>query len=123
MESTNGQSGAFPSGRGTPSVPPIDTPDLDRLTQDFHTFVADCEALFRNARTLSGQGTAYARAELSRRLDDAWQKFGEVREAAGQRAVQVRASTEDYVRREPLKAVGVAAALGVLIALLMSRRS
>ena len=31
------------------------SPDVDQLTRDFRTFIADCETLFRNATTLCAQ--------------------------------------------------------------------
>ncbi|HVO90382.1 MAG TPA: hypothetical protein VMV45_17730 [Casimicrobiaceae bacterium] len=97
--------------------------DFDRLVQDWRAFVSDAEALLRNARTLSGEGAAYARTELGRQMDQARQRFGDLRSVANERAGQMRASTEDYVRREPFKAIAIAAAAGALVALLMSRRS
>jgi ElaB/YqjD/DUF883 family membrane-anchored ribosome-binding protein len=97
--------------------------DLDRLAQDFRTFITDAEALLRNARTLSGEGAQYARVELSRRMEQARERLDDLRNVAGERAVQVRASTEDYVRREPFKAIAIAAAAGAFAALLMTRRS
>jgi len=137
MEGTNGQSGTLPMQAGTgvfndrtegnrtstAGVSGQAGADLERLTQDFKAFVADCESLFRNARTLSGQGAEVARVELSRRMDFARERLGDWRNVAGERAGQVRASTEDYVRREPFKAVGIAAAAGAFMALLMTRRS
>jgi ElaB/YqjD/DUF883 family membrane-anchored ribosome-binding protein len=96
--------------------------DFDRLVQDWRTFVSDAEALLRNARTLSGEGAAYARVELGRQMEQARQRFGDWRVVANERAGQVRASTEDYVRREPFKAIAIAAAAGAFVALIMSRR-
>jgi len=76
----------------------------------------------RNAGNLSGEGAALARAEISRRLTDAQERLGELRQTANVQATRLRSSTEDYVRREPFKAVGIAAAVGALVALLLSRR-
>lgn len=94
--------------------------DFDRLRDDFRAFVADCQTLLRNAGTLSGEGATLARAELSKRMADAQVRLDDMRRTANDRAMQVRVSTEDYVRREPFKALGIAAAAGALVALLMS---
>jgi len=138
MEGTNGQSGTLPMQSGTGAMGSNQqnlgnqnlglaggqaSAELDRLAQDFKTFMSDCESLLRNARTLTGQGAEVARTELTRRMDMARDRFGDWRNVAGERAVQYRASTEDYVRREPFKAVGIAAAAGAFLALLMTRRS
>ena len=97
-------------------------PDLEQLTRDFRTFVADCETLLKNAGTLSGAGATVARAQLSEKMQAARVKLDEVRSTANDRAARTRASTEEYVRREPMKALGYAVAAGAILGLMMSRR-
>jgi ElaB protein len=111
------------SGNGNLSqMPKPVSPDLDQLTRDFRTFVSDCETLFRNATTLSGSGAAVARAQLSEGMAAAKIKFDAIRMTATDRAARTRAATEDYVRREPIKAIAWAAGAGAVLGLLMSRR-
>lgn len=98
------------------------SPDLDQLTRDFRAFIADCETLFRNATTLSGSGAAVARTQLSDGMAAAKIKFDAMRMTAADRAARGRAATEDYVRREPIKAIAYAAGAGAVLGLLMSRR-
>jgi ElaB/YqjD/DUF883 family membrane-anchored ribosome-binding protein len=112
----------LPSRAGVPPVPPAMSPDVDRLTRDFRQLISDFETLLKNAQMLSTEGAAVARAELTRRLADARVKFSTLKESAGERAVRTRGATEDYVRREPLKAVLVAAAVGAIVALVVARR-
>ena len=112
----------LPSDSGTPPVPTTASPELDRLARDFRAFVADCEALFRNAQSLTGEGSAVLRAELARKIADARVKLDAVRTTATEQVAAARNATEDYVRREPVKALAIAAAAGVLVALLVSRR-
>src|SRR5690349_20811405 len=90
------------------SVPTALSPELDRLSRDFRQFIADCESLLKHAQTLSSEGAAVAKAELGRKMADARVKLAELKEAAGERAAHARGATEDYVRREPLKAVMMA---------------
>ena len=128
MEGNNGQSAGVQSlGSGyndrSEQTLASDTAEYERLVQEFRTFVSDCEALLREARTLSGHGVSVARTELARRMDYARQSFGDWGNRAGQRAGELRASTEDYVRREPFKAIGIAAAAGAFLALVVVRRS
>jgi ElaB/YqjD/DUF883 family membrane-anchored ribosome-binding protein len=118
--STNAQ--PLPAGRGMPQVAPEMTADVDRLREDFRTFVSDCQTLLKNATNLSGEGAAIARAELSKRMSDAQVRLEDMRRTANDQAMRLRATTEDYVRREPFKAIGIAAGVGALVALLMSRR-
>lgn len=98
------------------------SPDLDQLTRDFRVFVADCETLLKNATTLSGSGAAVARAQLSEKMAAAKVKVDAMRVSAGDRAARTRAATEDYVRREPMKAIAWAAVAGAVLGVLMSRR-
>ena len=97
-------------------------PDLEPLTRDFRTFVADCETLWKNATPLSGAGATVARAQLSDRMATAKVKLDAMRMTAGDRAARTRASTEEYVRREPMKALAYALAAGAVLGMLMSRR-
>jgi len=41
---------------------------------------------------------------------------------ASERATQARTAAEDYIRSEPLKALGIAAGLGAIIGILIARR-
>jgi len=97
-------------------------PDLEQLTRDFRTFVADCETLLKNAGALSGAGATVARAQLSEKMAAAKVKLDAVRSNANDRAARTRATTEEYVRREPMKALGYAVAAGAILGLMMSRR-
>ncbi len=49
-------------------------------------------------------------------------KLDAMRMTASDRAAQTRAATEEYVRREPMKAIAWAAVAGAVMGLLMSRR-
>lgn len=112
----------LPAGRGVPPVPPEVSADVDRLREDFRAFVADCQTLLRSATNLSGEGAAVARQQLSKRMADAQVKLDEMRRTATDQAMRVRVSTEDYVRREPFKAIAIAAGVGALVGLLIARR-
>ena len=98
------------------------SPDIEQLTRDFRTFIADCETLFHNATTLSGAGAQIARAQLSEGMTAAKLKFDAIRMTATDRAARARECTEDYVRREPIKAIAYAAGAGAVLGMLMSRR-
>src|SRR6476620_9648226 len=94
-------------------------PDLEQLTRDFRTFVTDCETMLKNATTLSGAGASVARAQLSEKMAVAKGRLDEMRVTASDCSVSKRATTEEYVRREPMKAIGYAVAAGAVLGLLM----
>ena len=113
------------SAQGNGSInkmPKAVSPDLEQLTRDFRTFIADCETLFRNATTLSGSGAVVARDQLSEGMAAAKIKFDAMRMTAADRMQRTRNATEDYVRREPIKSIAWAAGIGAVLGLLMSRR-
>lgn len=112
----------FSTRRNIAPMPAPDSADLEQLTRDFRTFVADCETLLKNATALSGSGAAVARAQISERMSIAKSRFDEFRTTAGDRAVRARSATKDYVRREPLMSIGVAAIAGAVLAMMLSRR-
>jgi len=112
-------------GRGNGNIAQMTkplSPDLEQLTQDWRAFVADCETLLKNATTLSGSGAAVARAQLSEKMAAAKIKFDAMRMTATDRAARAREATEEYVRREPIKAIAWAAGAGALLGLMMGRR-
>jgi ElaB/YqjD/DUF883 family membrane-anchored ribosome-binding protein len=95
--------------------------DSERFFEDLKLFVADTEQLLRQARTVSGEGAIAARAEFERRLAQARDGFDSAREVAMDRMHDVRDRTEMWVRRDPWKAVGIAAGVGFLLGMLSGR--
>jgi ElaB/YqjD/DUF883 family membrane-anchored ribosome-binding protein len=122
MENTGEMLSSQGNGGGISQMSKAVAPDLEQLTRDFRTFVTDCETLLKNATALSGAGATVARAQLSEKMAAAKVKLDAVRSTANDRAARTRATTEDYVRREPMKAIGYAVAAGALLGLMMSRR-
>ena len=122
METNADALSSLGNGGGLSQLTKPMSPDLEQLTRDFRAFVADCETLLKNATTLSGSGATVARAQLSDKMSAAKIKLDAMRMTASDRAARTRATTEDYVRREPLKAIGYAAAAGAILGLMMSRR-
>lgn len=104
------------------AMPGRGRPDPDRLARDFQGFVTDVEGLLRNAQHLSGEGVSLARAKLEEKVAQAKVKLDGARAAAAAEAGRAMAATEGYVRRQPIKAVGIAAAAGAILALLLARR-
>lgn len=69
------------------------TPDTDRILDDLRRVVDDAESLLRETSGL-----------------------------VGERARDAARDTEHYVRRNPWQAVGIAAGVGLLLGVLISRR-
>jgi ElaB/YqjD/DUF883 family membrane-anchored ribosome-binding protein len=95
--------------------------DSERFFEDLKHFVTDTEQLLTQARTLTGEGALAARGEFERRLAQARVGFDAAREQAMDRYHDWRDRTESYVRRDPWKAVGIAAGVGFLLGMLSGR--
>lgn len=94
----------------------------DRLASDFKSLVNDAEELLRTAGSYSGEGFAQARAKFEQRLSDLKGTMADAQSAAFDKYKQAAETTDRYVRDNPWQAIGVAAAVGILIGFLTTRR-
>lgn len=94
----------------------------EQLVDDLTTVVRDAENLLRATAQQTGEklGEARARAEESVRL--AKERLAEVEREALERARELAGEADEYVRGNPWAAVGIAAGVGVMLGLLLSRR-
>src|SRR5262245_60293053 len=92
------------------------------LMDDLRKVVHDTEALLRATEGQIGEKADEARRRVQAALDSARTRLKAMQGSAvemGEEAVRV---TETYVRDNPWQAVGVAAGVGLLLGLLLSRR-
>ena len=95
----------------------------DKLFTDFQAVVRDAEALLKATTGLAGDKVQEVRARAEETVKQARASIDELQNDAVARAKELAGATEGYVRDNPWQAVGVAAGIGVLIGLLLSRRS
>jgi len=94
----------------------------EKLTADFHAVMADIDALMK-ATGHEAQGEAKAmRDRIRERLDSAKEKVLDAQHEAVQRAKAAATATDDYVHANPWQAIGVAAAVGLALGVLIGRR-
>ena len=110
------------SARRPTKTKAIPVPDFDRLAEDFRIFVTDCETLLKDAQGLTGEAAMVARNEFAKRVELAREQLQTFTDVAGEHATQARTAAEDYIRSEPLKALGIAAGIGALVGILIARR-
>jgi ElaB/YqjD/DUF883 family membrane-anchored ribosome-binding protein len=94
----------------------------DKLVADIKTVVADAESLLTQAKSTGAEGYAAVRAELEDRLANTVVRLQEVQEELRFRARYAARVADEYVHENPWKSIGVVAAAGVLVGLLLSRR-
>ncbi len=94
----------------------------DKLVQDMRVVIADAEDLLRATANQAGEKIAVARERIQDSLHQAKVKLAEAEAVVREQAKQAARYTDDYVHDNPWKAIGVAAGIGLLLGLLISRR-
>ena len=97
-------------------------PDQEALMSDLQDALSDTEAMLSD---ISGNGGAMAqdlRAKLTANLQSVKAKLIETEELVTEKAKFAAKATDDYVRENPWQSVGVAAGVGFLVGMLVSRR-
>lgn len=94
----------------------------DQLVEDLKTVMRDAEALIKATSAQTGEKIQEVRARAEESLRQAKVRLSEVEQEALKRAREFAGATEDYVRQNPWQSVGMAAGIGLLVGLLLSRR-
>jgi ElaB/YqjD/DUF883 family membrane-anchored ribosome-binding protein len=94
----------------------------ERLVDDFKLVIADAEELLRATANQAGERVTAARERIEDRLHSAKIKVAEAEEALRLRTREAARVTDEFVHDKPWYAVGIAAGLGLVVGLLISRR-
>jgi ElaB/YqjD/DUF883 family membrane-anchored ribosome-binding protein len=100
----------------------MSTVTKEKLVTDFRLVVADAEELLRLTANQAGDKAAELRARVQDHLVSAKQKLADADAALRDNAKAMARATDDYVRDNPWRAVGVAAGVGLVVGLLIGRR-
>ena len=93
-----------------------------QLLSDLRAVVADSEELLKATAGAAGDRAAAVRARVEESLRVAKQKLETLDDEVLDRVKEAAKSTDEYVREHPWGAVGIAAAAGLLVGVLISRR-
>jgi ElaB/YqjD/DUF883 family membrane-anchored ribosome-binding protein len=94
----------------------------DKLVQDMRVVISDAEDLLRATANQAGEKIAVARERIQDSLHQAKVKLAEAEALVTERAKQAARYTDEYVHENPWRAIGVAAGIGLLLGLLITRR-
>ncbi|HVO88875.1 MAG TPA: DUF883 family protein [Casimicrobiaceae bacterium] len=94
----------------------------ESLVEDFSTMLTEAEDLLKRASAETGERARDLRAQVEAKLLAAKLRLQELEGEAIDRAKAAAQVTDDYVHDNPWQAIGVAAAVGFLVGLLMNRR-
>jgi len=90
----------------------------DKMAHDLKMIVSDGEDLLKAAANASGDGFAAARAKFAEQVTNVKAKLVD----ASQPVIEGAGRADDYVKDNPWTAIGVAAAVGMLIGFLAAKR-
>lgn len=94
----------------------------DKLVTDLKSVISDTEELLRATAGAAGDKVGELRERLGLRLRDAKERLIDLEVAVVDKTKAAARATDDFVHEEPWKAVGVAAALGLALGVLIGRR-
>ena len=98
------------------------TSNIKTVRNDMKTLVKDAQELFREAGLATGEKAEELRARGLVLLDKAMEKAQEVQTVAVEKGKVAAQSTDEFVHEHPWKAVGIAAGIGLLVGMLISRK-
>jgi len=94
-----------------------------KLFADLQAVVRDAEALLKATAGQAGEKVQEVRSRAEETIKQARLRIDAAGDDTVRRAKEMTAAADDYVRDNPWQAVGVAAGIGVLLGVLLSRRS
>ena len=103
-------------------VTDLSTANKQKLVSDMKVVVADAEEILRATAGVAGDKMGDLRERFGERLRDAKLRLADAEAALVDRTKAAARATDDFVHENPWRAVAIGASLGVLVAMLMSRR-
>ncbi|HYD96411.1 MAG TPA: DUF883 family protein [Noviherbaspirillum sp.] len=94
----------------------------DRLLEDLRLVIKDAEDLLRSTGQQVDEGYRAARARFESTLSGARSGLSTLEGRVTEGARDAMDTTQNYVRENPWQAVGIGAAAGLVLGLLISRR-
>lgn len=94
----------------------------DKLMGDLRVVITDAEELLRMTADQAGESAADIRSRVQTRMNQAKADLLHLQEAAVARAKAAGHAADEFVHENPWKSIGIAAGIGLVMALLVSRR-
>jgi len=97
-------------------------PHADKIAGDLNVLVSDADGLLKQVQSLSGDAATAARIQLERKMREVRASLDGIHAAATTQSQRAIGTAGDYVRRQPLWALGMAAAVGLVAGIVIARR-
>jgi ElaB/YqjD/DUF883 family membrane-anchored ribosome-binding protein len=94
----------------------------DKLVADLKVVVADAEELLAATAHQTGEKVAVLRERMQENLRNARHRLADAEDAIKAKTREVAKATDHYVHEHPWKSIGIAAGVGLVVGMLISRR-
>jgi ElaB/YqjD/DUF883 family membrane-anchored ribosome-binding protein len=101
---------------------PTTTSTRDKLMDDLRSVITDAEAWLKSGSMLSGEDLAAAKAKFESTIRTAKDDLVRLEQTVVEKTKEAAKATDAYVHENPWKAVGLGAAVGVVIGMLIARK-
>jgi ElaB/YqjD/DUF883 family membrane-anchored ribosome-binding protein len=93
-----------------------------KLVDEFSAVLNEAEDMLSRAANETGERAKDLRSQVEAKLLKAKLRLQEIEGQAVDRAKEAARATDDFVHEHPWQSIGIAAAIGVLVGLLLNRR-
>jgi len=94
----------------------------DKLMDDLHQSIADAEEMLKLTANQAGESTAQLRERVRDRMSKAKLELQHLQQVTVDKAKAAGHATDVFVHENPWKSIGIAAGVGLVVGLLISRR-
>ena len=95
---------------------------MQAVRTDLKNLMRDAQALFAEATAASGTKADELRAKAMKMLDSAIDHAHHLQHISIEKGKKIAHDTDTYVHEHPWRAIGISAAVGVLVGMLIARR-
>lgn len=93
----------------------------EKLMQDLRLVVSDAEELLRATADQAGEKVSAARERIQEHLFSAKERLADAEAAMLEKGKAAARATDEYVHENPWRSVGIAAGVGLVVGMLISR--
>lgn len=93
----------------------------EKLMQDLRIVVMDAEELLRATASQAGEKASAARERIQEHLKAAKERLEDAEAIVVETSKEAARATDEYVHEHPWHAVGIAAGIGLVVGMLISR--
>jgi len=93
-----------------------------KLVDDFSSVLNEAEDMLSRAANETGEKAKDLRSQVEAKLLKAKLRMQEIEGQAMDRAKEAARATDDFVHEHPWQSIGIAAAVGIVLGLLLNRR-